>query len=368
MPIPAGMFIPLFKVGAALGRLVGESMHVWFPLGLPYGNGLLAPIVPGGYAVVGAAAFAGGVTHIISICAMVFEITGQIKYMAPVIVAALVANLVSRKLHPSMYDMLAEIKKLPILPDISTSASGRYAICVQDFMVRDVLFIWKDISYGELIDILEASKNLRRLPLVDNPKEKILLGSVERIQLLKLIDIHMGRARRQQAASQRWLEEQANAKRRVSVYEVSPDDDEESESEVEFVVQGTNLTSNRGSNSNMCNSLRRFFRMNQKTVKHETELKTGIRTFGKSFIASDRHFDFLPEERKIWEAEELEKPIKLHLLQIDPAPVQLIENTPMLQVHRMFSMVTIDTAYVTNLGRIVGVVGLSEVYFYPLEG
>ncbi|XP_055616131.1 chloride channel protein 2-like [Toxorhynchites rutilus septentrionalis] len=352
MPVPAGMFIPLFKAGAALGRLVGELMHIWFPQGLPYGNGLLAPIVPGGYAVVGAAAFAGGVTHTISICAMVFEITGQVKYMAPVIVAALVANIVSRKIHPSMYDMLAEIKKLPNLPDISSLASGQNTVYAQDFMVRDVLFIWKDISYQELVDILEASKDFRSLPLVDNPKDRILLGSVERIQLLKLIDNHMSRARRQRAAAQRWLEEQANTKRRVSVYELSPDDKEDSESD---------LMSESASGSNICNNLRRFFRINRETEKFDTELNTGIRTFGKSFVASDRYFDFLPEDRKIWEAEEIAKPIDLHLLQIDPAPVQLIENTPILKVHRMFSMIAIDMAYVTNLGRLVGVVGLNEL-------
>ena len=38
--------------GAAFGRLVGESMAAWFPDGI-HTDGVIYPIVPGGYAVVG---------------------------------------------------------------------------------------------------------------------------------------------------------------------------------------------------------------------------------------------------------------------------------------------------------------------------
>ena len=34
LPVPSGVLIPTFKIGAAFGRLVGESMHVWFPEGV----------------------------------------------------------------------------------------------------------------------------------------------------------------------------------------------------------------------------------------------------------------------------------------------------------------------------------------------
>jgi chloride channel 2 len=44
--VPSGIFIPVFKIGAGFGRLVGEAMHMWFPLGVRYG-GKLSPIIPG---------------------------------------------------------------------------------------------------------------------------------------------------------------------------------------------------------------------------------------------------------------------------------------------------------------------------------
>lgn len=57
------------------------------------------------------------------------------------------------------------------------------------------------------------------------------------------------------------------------------------------------------------------------------------------------------------------KPIDLAAadINIDPAPFQLVEKTSILKVHSLFSMVGINHAYVTKIGRLVGVVGLKEV-------
>ncbi|EDO41473.1 predicted protein, partial [Nematostella vectensis] len=52
LPIPAGVFFPVFVIGAAFGRLVGEAMATWFPDGVRSGD-VVFPVVPGGYAVVG---------------------------------------------------------------------------------------------------------------------------------------------------------------------------------------------------------------------------------------------------------------------------------------------------------------------------
>lgn len=73
-------------LGAALGRIIGEGMHLWYPLGVKYG-GTINPIIPGGYSVAGAAAFAGSVTHTVSTCVIVFEMTGQITHLIPVMIA-----------------------------------------------------------------------------------------------------------------------------------------------------------------------------------------------------------------------------------------------------------------------------------------
>ena len=58
-------------------------MATWFPDGVRTGTEF-SPVLPGGYAVVGAAAMAGAVTHTISTSVIVFELTGQITHILPV--------------------------------------------------------------------------------------------------------------------------------------------------------------------------------------------------------------------------------------------------------------------------------------------
>jgi H+/Cl- antiporter ClcA len=52
LPVPAGVFVPVFTMGATFGRLVGEIMLAWFPNGIHVLD-KQSNIVPGGYAVVG---------------------------------------------------------------------------------------------------------------------------------------------------------------------------------------------------------------------------------------------------------------------------------------------------------------------------
>ncbi|XP_069991904.1 chloride channel protein 2-like isoform X5 [Penaeus vannamei] len=195
LPVPSGIFIPVFKIGAALGRIVGEAMAVSFPNGLRYG-GHNHIIIPGGYSIVGAAALAGAVTHTISTSVIVFELTGQITHILPVMIAVLIANGIAQLLQPSVYDSIIQIKKLPYLPDILTATSGAYNIYVEDFMVRDVKYIWYGITYKQLKNTLKEHKKIRSLPLVDSPDSMILLGSIQRSELISLLEEHLGKDRR----------------------------------------------------------------------------------------------------------------------------------------------------------------------------
>lgn len=67
--------------------------------------------------------------------------------------------------------------------------------------------------------------------------------------------------------------------------------------------------------------------------------------------------------QKAWEMDEMERPIDLQAanIHIDASPFQLIERTSLLKVHSLFSMLGIARAYVTRIGRLVGVVALREV-------
>lgn len=71
--------------------------------------------------------------------------------------------------------------------------------------------------------------------------------------------------------------------------------------------------------------------------------------------------DMTPEEQKVWEESEMEKPVDLHHCHVDPAPFQLVEHTSLLKVHSMFSLLGVNHAYVTSIGQLVGIVSLTEV-------
>jgi H+/Cl- antiporter ClcA len=85
LAIPAGIFVPSFVIGACGGRIVGECMYMLFPNGIRGPDG--PQIYPGLYAVVGAAAYTGAVTHSLSIAVIVCETTGQLSPLLPVLVS-----------------------------------------------------------------------------------------------------------------------------------------------------------------------------------------------------------------------------------------------------------------------------------------
>ena len=71
--------------------------------------------------------------------------------------------------------------------------------------------------------------------------------------------------------------------------------------------------------------------------------------------------DMTLEEERVWVEEEMSKPVDFDTIHIDPAPFQLVEKTSLLKVHSLFSMVGVNHAYVTAIGKLIGVVGLKEL-------
>uniref|UniRef100_A0A8D0CTJ9 Chloride channel, voltage-sensitive 1a n=1 Tax=Sander lucioperca TaxID=283035 RepID=A0A8D0CTJ9_SANLU len=273
MPIPSGAFMPVFILGAAFGRLVGEIMATLFPHGIVF-DGILYRIIPGGYAVIGAAALTGAVTHTVSTAVICFELTGQISHILPMMVAVILANMVAQGLQPSLYDSIIQVKKLPYLPELGFGHMSQYNIFVEDIMVRKVKFISSQSTYRE-VQLLLDSSSLSSIPLVDSKDSMILLGSIDRLELLALCD---------------WW--------------VSP----------------------------------------------ERRLLMQVRTVRDCTIII-----------KAWEEAEMDKPMEIDEIRVDPSPFQLVERTSLHKTHTLFSLLGLSHAYVTSIGKLVGVVALKEL-------
>lgn len=100
--VPSGIIIPALDAGAFFGRLIGQ----W-----------ITAISPGIFAMVGAAAFLAGVSRMtISLCVIMFELTGELEYIVPHMIAILVAKWVADALErEGVYDLAQTVLGHPFL-------------------------------------------------------------------------------------------------------------------------------------------------------------------------------------------------------------------------------------------------------------
>uniref|UniRef100_A0A8C7UVD7 Chloride voltage-gated channel 2 n=1 Tax=Oncorhynchus mykiss TaxID=8022 RepID=A0A8C7UVD7_ONCMY len=351
IPVPCGAFMPVFVIGAAFGRLVGESMAAWFPDGI-HSDGTIYPIVPGGYAVVGAAALSGAVTHTVSTAVIVFELTGQISHILPVMIAVILANAVAQSLQPSLYDSIIRIKKLPYLPELGWGHHEKYNIRVEDIMIRDVTYITLNCCYRDLHDVLLAG-HLKTLALLESSESMILLGSIERAQLQALLSLQLGRPRRLE-----YLRDRATAeKKRLSMvsHPGSEDGSQRVNQEVRFQVS-TVLTTHTELNVTLYEVSHVW------SPQYHTELNVTL--YEVSHVWSPQYHTELNVtlyEIAEWEENQLDEQVNFDNCKIDPAPFQLVERTSLHKTHTIFSLLGLDHAYVTSIGRLIGVVSLKEL-------
>ncbi|KAM6989663.1 chloride channel protein 2a isoform 10-T10 [Tautogolabrus adspersus] len=371
MPVPCGAFMPVFLIGAAFGRLVGEVMATMFPDGI-HADGSVYPIVPGGYAVVGAAALSGAVTHTVSTAVIVFELTGQISHILPVMIAVILANAVAQSLQPSLYDSIIRIKKLPYLPELGMGHHEKYNIRVEDIMVRDVRFITLSSSYRDLQEMLLTGQ-LKTLALVESRESMILLGSIERLQLQSLLSFQLGRQRRLEYLRQLAQDNGTTDHLPSLTTDSTPSSpcahthiNANSRQVVRFLIS----TEESSSFSPVVSNVQLPLKSALKTVSaiSDTETPNSSQTLScadhdKELLEDSAEVEdcMSPSEVAEWEEQQLDEPVDFKNCKIDPAPFQLVERTSLHKTHTIFSLLGLDHAYVTSMGRLVGVVSLKEL-------
>uniref|UniRef100_A0A8C9M3T7 Chloride channel protein 1 n=1 Tax=Panthera tigris altaica TaxID=74533 RepID=A0A8C9M3T7_PANTA len=395
MPIPCGGFMPVFVLGAAFGRLVGEIMAMLFPDGILFDD-IIYKILPGGYAVIGAAALTGAVSHTVSTAVICFELTGQIAHILPMMVAVILANMVAQSLQPSLYDSIIQVKKLPYLPDLGWNQLSKFTIFVEDIMVRDVKFVSAACTYGELQTLLQTT-TVKTLPLVDSKDSMILLGSVERSELQSLLQRHLCPERRLRAAQDmaRKLSElpyDGKARpagrghqgipsegRRESFAFVDEDEEEDLSGKPELPPlpaprsfpaaplspeepngplpshkQQPEAPEPAGQRPSVFRSLLRCLLGRPRPTKKKTTQES-----------TDLVDTMSPEEIEAWEKEQLSQPVCFDYCCIDQSPFQLVEQTSLHKTHTLFSLLGLHLAYVTSMGKLRGVLALEEVMTCP---
>ncbi|XP_048826153.1 H(+)/Cl(-) exchange transporter 3 isoform X6 [Brienomyrus brachyistius] len=176
--VPSGLFIPSMAIGAIAGRIVGITMeqlaynhHDWCEVGA-------GCITPGLYAMVGAAACLGGVTRMtVSLVVIMFELTGGLEYIVPLMAAVMTSKWVGDAFgREGIYEAHIRLNGYPFLDakeefthttlasDVMRPRQDNQPLAVltqDDMTVRDLQNIIVETSYNGFPVIV--SKESQRL-------------------------------------------------------------------------------------------------------------------------------------------------------------------------------------------------------------
>ncbi|KAL7906276.1 chloride channel [Trichoderma velutinum] len=190
LQIPAGIILPSMAIGALIGRAMGILMEIW----VDNARGFFlfktcAPdvpcITPATYAIVGASAALAGVTRMtVSIVVIMFELTGALTYVLPIMVAVMISKWVGDAFsRRGIYESWIHFNEYPFLDNSEE-------VAIPDVPVAEIMTRIEDLvvltaaghTMASLNSILEMHPH-RGFPVISDPREAILLGYISRAEL-----------------------------------------------------------------------------------------------------------------------------------------------------------------------------------------
>ncbi|ESN92810.1 hypothetical protein HELRODRAFT_108181 [Helobdella robusta] len=200
--VPAGLFIPSMAIGAIAGRLVGMGVeqlafanqdHYIFKEMCTSGH---TCVTPGLYAMVGACAALGGVTRMtVSLVVIMFELTGGLQYIVPLMAAAMTAKWVGDSLHKEgIYDAHIHLNGYPYLDCKEEFTHTTLALDVMKPRGHDhhLCTVTQDsMTVGDIETILRDTDH-NGFPVIVSRESQFLVGFVLRRDLI----IAIGNARK----------------------------------------------------------------------------------------------------------------------------------------------------------------------------
>uniref|UniRef100_A0A3Q1GHB2 Chloride channel protein n=1 Tax=Acanthochromis polyacanthus TaxID=80966 RepID=A0A3Q1GHB2_9TELE len=144
--VPSGLFVPSLLCGAAFGRLVANILKVKLGMDLYSGT----------FALIGAAAFLGGVVRMtISLTVILIESTNEITYGLPIMVTLMVAKWTGDIFNKGIYDIHVELKGVPLL-DWETEVEMD-KLTASDIMEPNLTYVYPHTRVQSLVSILRTT-------------------------------------------------------------------------------------------------------------------------------------------------------------------------------------------------------------------
>ncbi|CAH1773141.1 unnamed protein product [Owenia fusiformis] len=145
--VPSGLFVPCLFCGAAYGRFVATILVNVFG----YTN-----IYSGTFALVGAAAFLGGVVRMtISLTVILIESTNEISYGLPIMIVLMVAKWSGDLFNEGLYDIHIELKDVPLLG--WDAPINTLKMKAHDIMETSITYMFPHTRILSLVSILKTT-------------------------------------------------------------------------------------------------------------------------------------------------------------------------------------------------------------------
>lgn len=187
--VPAGLLVPSLVIGGLFGRAYGiffSAMQQQYSNSVLFQEcrGLNLCVIPGAYAIVGAAAVLTGVTRMtVCLAVIMFELTGGLEYLVPVIVAILMSKWCGEAVGvDSIYELGIELTNLPYLDPKKEFPHDNVASEIYRDKKFAVLFA-TGMTVDKINEVLEHH-TVKGFPLVTSPTDNTLHGYVRRSALI----------------------------------------------------------------------------------------------------------------------------------------------------------------------------------------
>uniref|UniRef100_A0AAQ4NR74 Chloride channel protein n=1 Tax=Gasterosteus aculeatus aculeatus TaxID=481459 RepID=A0AAQ4NR74_GASAC len=198
MKVPSGLFIPSMAVGAIAGRLLGVGMEqlAYYNHDSAIFRGWCSPgadcITPGLYAMVGAAACLGGVTRMtVSLVVIMFELTGGLEYIVPLMAATMTSKWVADAFgREGIYEAHIRLNGYPFLEPKEEFQHSSLTADVMRPRRSDppLAVLTQEGMTVEEVEALVESTHYSGFPVVVSQDSHRLVGFVLRRDLLISID------------------------------------------------------------------------------------------------------------------------------------------------------------------------------------
>lgn len=218
LQVPAGIILPSMAIGALYGRAVGIIVQVWQG---NHSNALIFAtcepdipcITPGTYAIIGAAAALAGVTRMtVSIVVIMFELTGALTYVLPIMIAVMISKWVGDAFgRRGIYETWIHFNEYPFLDNRDEST-------VPDVPVSQIMTQMQDLcvltAVGHTIQSIHdmlVAQPYRGFPVVSDVSNNILLGYISRTELIYAIRLAAAEPRKLPASTEIFFSHQPSA-------------------------------------------------------------------------------------------------------------------------------------------------------------